>query len=146
MWQTASETCLKTKSTNELLGYSQKVQAVCTAVALGIRFSEVGKHSLWLSLKECERQHADYFSKKEKEVLKAFNNMYNSEFVSTEHKTMIMFYHFISVRGSLYCLETADTCRQIITSPLLCPDRGKQPNTRHQKITMGMKIHSCWHI
>lgn len=37
---------LKTKSTNDLLASSQKVQAACTAIALGIRFSEVGKQSL----------------------------------------------------------------------------------------------------
>ena len=65
-----SEMHLKTKSTNDLLASSQKVQAVCTAIALGIRFSEVGKHSLWLSLKECQAN----FSKQEKKVLKAFHN------------------------------------------------------------------------
>lgn len=48
-----SEMHLETKPIHDLLAYLQKVQAVCAAIALGIWFSEVRKHSLWSSWKEC---------------------------------------------------------------------------------------------
>lgn len=139
-----SEMSLKTEGTNGLLTYPQKIPAVCTAIAGGIRFSEIGKQSLWLALKKCQRQgNMLIIFQRRKRCWKLFPPYKVPSFASTKHKTMIMC--FALYKNKSLCLLFGNSkyfwTNSNISLPLY-PSSGKQPNTwRPRKIPMVKTIH-----
>lgn len=67
---------IRKKKTNGLLIYPQKVQAVCTAIALEIRFSEKLENKIFgFPWKNARGNLLIIFQRRKKKVLKTLNNM-----------------------------------------------------------------------